>query len=218
MKSHSVADIMTKLYETLAEQPRTGINMGDLSYDERVELRQIRIQNDKPNVTKTGQFTTVYYLAGDEQAAVERFVEENREQLEQLDFSKRDIVQSAVDRELYDLILDELGERQLTKFERVVREDRSNGEVWLIARERFDERPTRRYTETASDVLHFTDQTPEEIFDDLGDVITQSDIETRINGDGQLCLEYFRVADQFSCVPVTRNNEMAIEKVSERTS
>jgi len=126
---------MTACFEQLEAEPQTEIDIGQLTTDERMVLRQIQI-NGTVGVTASnsvGGFTGVYYLAGDEQAAAERFVAENPA-LQEIDFSTRNPISTSVDRAIYDWILHFLGERELEKHETVVIEHRSDGTVWCVGR------------------------------------------------------------------------------------
>ncbi|WP_226039524.1 hypothetical protein [Natrinema sp. DC36] len=98
---------MTSLYDQLAECPQTKINVGGLTYDERADLRQIKVtqSTDLTNKGGSGRFATVYYLEGDERQAADVFVKTNRSQLEGIDFSKKNVIQRGVEREVYDWIL-----------------------------------------------------------------------------------------------------------------
>jgi len=120
-----------------------------LTYDERADLRQIKVtqSTDLTNKGGSGRFTTVYYLKGDERHAADVFVETNRSQLEGIDFSRKNVVQRGVERDVYDWILHTHGKREVEKYDSVVREVRPNENVtWVISRDHFDAHPMRRYS------------------------------------------------------------------------
>jgi hypothetical protein len=120
---------------------------------------------------------------------------------------------------MYDRILDALGERVLTKTESVVREDRPNGETWLIKRPWFEDRPDRRYSVTQSKVAKLPEKSPEKLIEEIdGDIIAQSAIVDHITGDERLFLEYLRSSEDFSCVPMTYDEEMAVKLVPQRAT
>ena len=208
--------IVTALYDQLAERPRTGINVGGLSYDERADPRQIKVTQSTDLTNKgAGRFTTVYYLEGDERQAAEVFVEENRTQLEGIDYSKKNVVQRGVPRNVYDWIMHTLGERELEKYDSVVREHRPEEAVtWVISRDHFDSHPMRRYSIGETPSIRVDGISLQKVFDTAGDVLTMSDLETHdaIEGDVRYILEYYRIADGFACDPVTHDSEMAIGK------
>lgn len=207
---------MTKLYEKLQQAPQTGIIRSDLNPQERSELRTISVSLGPNRTTTLGQFSTIYYLEGDEERAVELFVNKHRDQLEQLDFSQRNPVKSSVDQELYDLILDELGERSIEGFDTVVREDRLDGTTWLIERAWFDNAGTQRYAIDSGNTARLTNVSPQELYDSFEDQITETDLEDDVEGNPRLVLEYFRVADAFQCTPVTNDNALAIIELDSR--
>ncbi|PGF16190.1 hypothetical protein CP556_08740 [Natrinema sp. CBA1119] len=208
---------MTSLYDQLAERPQTKINVGGLSYDERADLRQIKVtqSTDLTNKGGSGRFTTVYYLESDEPQAAEVFVETNRSQLEGIDFSKKNVVQRGVEREVYDWILHTLGKRELEKYDSVVREVRPDENVtWVISRDHFDAYPMRRYSVGETPSVRIDGTSLRKLYDGFGEVITAGNLEEydTVEGDVRYVLEYYRVADGFACDPVTHKSEMAIEK------
>ncbi len=207
---------MTKLYDKLTERPRTKINTGGLSYEERTELRQIKVtrSSDTTNTGGGGGFTTVYYLKGDDRRAAEVFVEENRSQLEGIDFSKKNVVQQGVSREVYDWILHYYGERDLEKYESVIREVRPDGPTWVISRQHYDDYPQRRYSIGETPSVRIDQLSLEELYESFDDAITMTELEAHdaIEGDSRYVLEYYRVADGFACDPVSIDGGMAIQK------
>ncbi|WP_254766497.1 hypothetical protein [Salinilacihabitans rarus] len=207
---------MTKLYDALQESPQTGINLSNLNPEERQQVRQISITGTKglSQSNTPGRTADVYYLEGDERAAAKLFVEEHREALERLDFSKKDTLQTSVPREVYDWILHELGERTLTKYERVVLEERSNGTRWIIDRTRFEQHPDRRYTVNEGKSARVDELSLADLYAELDDPLTESDLRAHraVAGNVRYLLEYFRTAEEFACSPVTINEEMALRK------
>jgi len=208
---------VTKLYDQLTERPQTEINHSRLNPQERAELRQLKVlqSTDLTNKGGSGRFTTVYYLEGDEQQAAEVFVEKNRAQLEGVDFSKKNVVQQAVSRDVYDWILHALGKRELEKYDSVVREVRPEEEVtWVISRDHYENYPMRRYSIGEKPSVRIDGVSLRDLYDSVDETVLQSDLEGHdaIKGDVRYILDYYRVADAFSCVPATVNGEMAIEK------
>lgn len=206
----------TKQYDRLTESPQTGINRNALSMEERMQVQYLRVnrRSDRPPAYD-GRFTTVYYLDGDERMAAKKFVEENRAQLEAIDFSHPDPVQRAVPREVYDWILHFLGERKLRKYQNLVYEQRRSGVEWVIDRDHFEAYPNDRYR-PASTAAVAKSVPLESVYRDLGVVITETDLENHdaIEGSETNVLEYYRVAGPFDCEPVISDGTLAVRKRS----
>jgi len=205
---------VTEAYEQLCDGPQPGITRSQLGYGERRELQMLRVRrtSDQTNA-QSGTFTNVAYLEGDERAAAEEFVDQNRALLETIDFSKRNVIESAVNREIYDWILHFLGERKLRKYRSVVCETRRSGIQWVIDRDHFEANPNWRYS-TDEPSARVTGYSLRELYDDLGAVITQRDLEAHdsVAGTVQYLLEYYRVAGPFDCEPTTVGDELAVRK------
>jgi len=108
-----------------------------------------------------------------------------------------------------------LGERELEKYDSVVREYRPEEAVtWAISCDHFDSYSMRRYSIGEAPSVRVDEISLQEVFDTAGDVLTMSGLENHgaIEGDVRYSLEYYRVADGFACDPVTHDSEMAIEK------
>jgi len=207
---------MTACFEQLEAEPQTEIDIGQLTTDERMVLRQIQI-NGTVGVTASnsvGGFTGVYYLAGDEQAAAERFVAENPA-LQEIDFSTRNPISTSVDRAIYDWILHFLGERELEKHETVVIEHRSDGTVWCVGRRTFEEQPMRRYTESATGSARIDEGGLTGVYESFDQLITEStlDAKQQVAGDVREVLDAFRQSPAFQCEPTTVDGELAIKKL-----
>jgi len=162
-----------------------------------------------------GGFTGVFYLVGDEKRAAERFVDENRPALSELDFSGRNLISTSVDREVYDWILHALGERKLERYETVVIERRSDGVIWCIGRRTFEETPLRRYTTSGSGSAKIEGIELDGLYRSFGSVISESELaaEPSVSGDPREVLDAFRQSTAFDCRPTTVDGELAIEKV-----
>jgi hypothetical protein len=205
---------MTQAYDDLVGSPSTSVNRSELNLEERTQLRTISVRLGRNRSSTLGQFSTVYYLEGDEALAAERFVEEHEAQLEQIDFSGRNPIKSGVDRDIYDRILDELGERTLDRLESVVREDRPDGTTWFVDRNWYEEAPDRRYSITSRHSARLRDASPREIYDAFDRRITESDLEeTTIEGRVALVLDYYRVSDTYPCLATTVDDELAVRKL-----
>ena len=206
---------MTAVFEALEGGPQTGINIGKLSVDERVLVRSIQVRGTTGETTavSVGELTAVYYLVGDERAAAERFVDENRAQLAQLDFSRRNLVSTSVDREVYDWILHALGDREIERYETVVIERRDEV-TWCIGRRTYEETPMRRYTTAGSGSVRLDELSLRTLYDSLGETITVVDLREHpaIAGDVREVLDAFRQSSAFACRPITVGDELAIEK------
>lgn len=207
---------MTSEFDRLQTEPQTKIDIGQLAADERMVVAQIQIKGTV-GVTASdsvGNFTGVYYLAGDERAAAERFVVENRAALDAVDFSTRNPISTSVDREVYDWILHFLGERELERYETVVIERRPDGTIWCLGRQRYEETPMRRYTESGTGSARIDELTLADLYAAFEGMITESALVAHpaISGDVREVLDAFRQSPEFGCVPTTVDGELAVEK------
>ena len=204
---------MTQQFDNLKDQPQTGIHLTDFTPDERTNVRRINLHNRSGR----SKYTTVYYISGDEKRAAEEFVEQNREQIQTIDFSKnRNEIQSNVDREIYDWILQALGERELQKYDTVVVERRSDGTTWVIEREHFEKATARRYTISDQVAAQTQGETLQSLYDRFEGPITESDLRgvDAIEGDVRYVLDVYRAAPEFDCKPISVEGELAIQKNS----
>ena len=208
---------MTATYESLKKQPQSKVDRGSLHFDERSQLRVIEISGNRGRTKSSpGRFTSIYYLSGDEKRASERFVEENEEHLQKVDFTKnRNLVQANVCREIYDYILHHLGERCLRRFDTVVVEERSDGCTWTINREHFDKDTARRYTISDQVAAQICGETLQSIYEQFGTTITESDLRNLkgAKGDVRFILDAYRSAPEFECNPISLDGELAILKI-----
>ena len=205
---------MTKYFDTLQDEPQVRPRVGQLSPEERMMTRSIRIPTGD-SVT-TGRFAGVAYVLGDERRAAEVFAEENREGLEAVDFSRQNLISRNVDREVYDWILHELGERELEKYDTVVIEQRPDDAViWCISRREYEENPTRRYSTGSEGSARVADYSLAELYDEFGTTISEDDLSSHASaaGDVRQILDAFRVSDAFDCHPISLGDQLAVEKV-----
>ena len=207
---------MTRPYDQLKETPQTDVDIAQMAADERILVRQIQIRGTV-GVTGTnsvGGFTGVHYLAGDEQAAAKLFVEKNEEALSAVDFSRRNSISTSVDRLVYDWILHYLSERKLEKYETVVIERRSDGTVWCLGRQTFEETPMRRYTESGSGSARIDEGGLIGLYESCGELITESELRAKpmVAGDAREILDAFRQSPEFVCEPTVVDGELAVQK------
>ena len=205
---------MTKYFDTLQDEPQVRPRVGQLSPEERMTTRSIRIPTG--DSVSTGRFAGVAYVLGDERRAAEVFAEENREGLEAVDFSRQNLISRNVDREVYDWILHELGERELEKYDTVVIERRSDDDViWCISRREYEENPTRRYSTGSEGSARVADYSLAELYDEFGSTISEQDLTSHPSaaGDVRQILDAFRVSDAFDCQPISLGDQLAVEKV-----
>ncbi len=207
---------MTACFDRLQAQPQTEIDISQLTADERMVLKQIQI-NGTAGVTASesvGGFDGVYYLAGDERVAAKRFVAENRQELQAVDFSTRNPISTSVDRVVYDWILHFLGVREIEKYDTVVVERRPDETVWCLGRRSYEETPMRRYTESGSGSARIDGLALSEVYGEFEEIITESALAAHpaIHGDVREVLDAFRQSPEFDCVPTTVDGELAIEK------
>ena len=95
-----------KTIQQLEEYPRIyrelygSISPCRMSFENRGRVRHIRMAGNRTKKPGRGHFLTVYYLAGDEDRAVERFVEVNATMLSRLNFSGNTTLDSGLNREM----------------------------------------------------------------------------------------------------------------------
>lgn len=210
---------MTKAYKKLQTGPQTGIARSELNYNERADARVIDVRGTTglAQVNNPGKFTNVLYLEGDEEAAAELFADVNADLIDALDLSAKNILQTSVPREMYDLILSVSGRREIRKYPTVVFEGREDGTIWLIDRDRYETRVDRRYTTSETGSARVPPEVSlEYLYDQQESVIAESDLKsTAITGDVRQVLDYYRVASGYHCQPTTVNNDqLAIKKLS----
>ncbi len=209
---------MTTGFDQLQAEPQTDIDIGQLAAAERMVVTQIQV-NGTVGVTASesmGSFTGIYYLVGDEQAAAERFVDENRAALDAVDFSTRNPISTSVDREVYDWILHFLGEREIERYETVVVERRPDGTVWCVGRRTYEETPMRRYTESDTGSARIDEVGLTGLYESCDELITESTLaaEPRVAGDVREILDAFRQSTAFDCEPTTVDGELAVRKTT----
>jgi len=205
---------MTSYFEAIQDKPQARPRIGQLAPEERMMVRSIRIPTG--DSVSTGRFAGVAYVLGDERRAAEVFVDENRDGLEAVDFSRQNLISRNVDREVYDWILHELGERELEKYDTVVIERRSDDDlVWCISRREYEENPTRRYSTGSEGSARVTDHSLAELYDEFGATISEDSLSSHTSaaGDVRQILDAFRVSDVFDCHPISLGDQLAVEKV-----
>jgi len=211
---------MTQLYDKLQESPQTGVSRAELNFEERAKVRAIQVTGTA-GLTQTnnpGKFTDVFYLEGEEEAAAETFADVNAELLDQVDFDARNVLQTSLSRELYDLILDAAGDRDITKFPTVVVETHADGTQWIINRNRYETQVDRRYTTSETGTARIPPtSSARAIYEQQAETIAEADLTpTEIEGDVRQVLDYYRVAPAFDCDPVTTDDQqLAVQKRTE---
>jgi hypothetical protein len=155
--------------------------------------------------------TPVYFITGQEREAAELFVEENSDMIEKIDFSSRNTLESSINQEVYDWIRHAAGWYNLKKFDSVVLEERKDSLTWIINREKYDNKKSRRYG-IAGQGSCKVNGSVEEVYEDLAPTITESDLESHcdVEGDVRFLLELYRVSSEFKCVAKSIDGEMAI--------
>jgi len=205
---------MTSYFDAIQDKPQLRPRIGQLAPEERMMVRSITIPTG--DSVSTGRFAGVAYVLGDERRAAEVFVAENRNGLEAVDFSRQNIISSNVDREVYDWILHELGERKLEKYDTVVIERRPDENVtWCISRREYEENPTRRYSTGSEGSARVTDHSLAELYDEFESIISEEDLSSHASaaGDVRQILDAFRVSDAFECHPISLGDQLAVEKI-----
>jgi hypothetical protein len=129
-------------------------------------------------------------------------------------------LESSLDRELYDLVLDAAGRRTLIKYPTVVFEGREDDEVWIIDRERYDTQVDRRYTTSEEGNARIPPESSlQEIFERFDSTITESDLQgTEIEGDVRQVLDYFRSSVDFDCEPFSSDGQLGVRVRHEQSA
>jgi len=213
---------MTNAYDSLQDEPQTGLSRGQFAPDERAEVRVLKVTSSPGRSSAgdyVGSFTSIYYLAGDESAAARRFVEVNAETIDRIDFSTSNVLHSNLPQELYDLVLHHAGERIREVYSTVVREDRPSGVTWVMDREHYDTSGRGRYSIGSAKVAKAPSGVSlKDVFRETlaGEPIQPATLEKAgIEGGVRQVLDYYRVASDFPCSPTTVNGELAV--VPEKT-
>ncbi|QZX98716.1 hypothetical protein [Halobaculum rubrum] len=187
--------------ERLRDGPATGIDLGALPLELRAMARKIAVNGTPGHSTEnsSAQFTNVVYLDGDQQAAAELFAEVNADKLEQMEFSKRNVLQTSMERPLYDLILDAHGERKLEWCEDLIVERRRDGSTWVFEKEAYISQQGQRYR--VNDRSHGAarvDRSLQALYDELKPTITPSTLrEAGVEGDVAPVIAYYRQNSEF---------------------
>lgn len=196
---------MSKEFDQLRRGPQTKLNLGDLKFDERPLVQMIKISSGKghrPSRKPSGAFTQVYYLPGDEKRAAETFVEINKSEVEAIDLSARNIIQSCVTRPIYDWIRHAAGWCTLEVYDTVIVEERADGQTWVVEGDRYVNNVGRRYTTGEPGSARLEGESLRDLYNRLGNTIDKTALENAgVEGDASQVLEYYRVAPQFSCNP-----------------
>lgn len=142
------------LIQRLLDGPVThetgGLRKDGLPPDVRAEIHTIQVPTGtskgyRDHSNWGGRLTAVSYLAGDLARAINVFVDANRDQLTEIEFTKRNRVKEALSQQHYDRVLEALGEKSIRKYQTTVVEERPDGTTWVFRREDF-ERNRRRYS------------------------------------------------------------------------
>lgn len=208
---------MTKAYTELLRSPQVGFNRSHLNPDERTNVRRMSISSTSglSPTNSSGKFISVTYLQDDLKAATAKFVTENKEKLENIDFSKSNVIRTSLTREEYDWVLHWLGERQLRILNRVIRESRDEVD-WIIARDKYHSVPTRRYsTSSESGSAKIDGETPADIFEDLPARATVEDLPDSVSGDREWLFVYYKEHPEFDCIVRYLNNNAGLWRFPE---
>ena len=119
---------------------------------------------------------------------------------------------------MYNLILDAVGDRDITKFPTVVVETPADETQWIINRNRYETQVDRRYTTNETGTARVPPATSlGAIYEQQEETIAEADLtSTEIEGDIRQVLDYYRVAPAFDCDPVTTDDQqLAVRKRTE---
>lgn len=99
-----------------------------LSVEDINRVRQIRVAQNRTNKPRHGKFLTVYYIEGDEDRAIERFISVNKQTLKSINFHTYSTLDSGMSRKMSQKV-----RAAMICIERVVcEEDEQNGEVIVV--------------------------------------------------------------------------------------
>lgn len=84
---------------TCAEIPGK-LSASRMSYKNRSRIRHIKVVGNQSKKHGRGWFKTIYYLAHDEDRAIQRFIDVNHDSLIQLDFTRYNTLDSGLTREM----------------------------------------------------------------------------------------------------------------------
>jgi hypothetical protein len=93
---------------------------------------------------------------------------------------------------------------------------RPDGIQWVIDREKYESYPNRRYTKGEAGSARIPAEVSlSEVYDQFNGQITQRDLRnTPIEGDVRQVLDYYRVAEEYQCLPITTSDsQLAVKKV-----
>ena len=97
---------MNKIIQALENHPCTYTELPGklspcrMSIKNRVRVRRIKISGNYSKKPGRGLFKTIYYLEGDEDRAIQKFVEINEEPISHLNFDKYTTLDSGLPREM----------------------------------------------------------------------------------------------------------------------
>lgn len=106
MKRNSVIDALTVCPCVEKELPYPV--RSDMALEGRRRIMKIKVAGTRTNrrCNRCGRFITVYYLDGDEDRAVKKFVDVNKDTLGRIDFSRNSVLDSGLHRQIVRKIRD----------------------------------------------------------------------------------------------------------------
>jgi hypothetical protein len=191
-------------YKRLQDGPQTGIQISHLDLEERIQTRKISVTGARGNSGNfSGKLITVYYLQGDEQEAIKRFVEFNREALGQIDFAERNAIQSALELPFYDAVLEEVGYAQVRRYRNTVVERRENGETWIVDRDYFEQAKRRqdRYRIGKTHAARIESEISlTEVYEAMPELFARHDLADWVDGHPPVLMQYYLDCLQYDCL------------------
>jgi len=97
-QKNAIIEILKKHPCTASELPYRSIS--SISMTNRPTVRKIKVPGSR--AAKSHKFLTVYYLAGDEDRAIEKFAETNMDTLKKMRWDGNNVLNSSIDRYISD--------------------------------------------------------------------------------------------------------------------
>ena len=108
-RSNAIIESLKISPHTAAELPHK-VGAVNMSLANHNLIRMIKPAGSKSKNRSQGQFKTIYYLEGDEDQAIQKFIDVNRDILETIDFSHSQRLQSGLSKEISKKIIERCGE------------------------------------------------------------------------------------------------------------
>jgi hypothetical protein len=109
MRSNQIIESLKISPRTAAELPHK-VSTCNMSLANHNLIRMIKPGGRRSKNRSQGHFITIYYLEGDQDQAIQKFIDVNRDILETIDFSHSQRLQSGLSKEISKKIIERCGE------------------------------------------------------------------------------------------------------------